>query len=80
MAYLFGSILRAGSFRPDSDVDIAVDGNIGPDYFPLWGALEEALPDYAIDLRELPAEETFNDKVRLIGEKLYECSVSDSTS
>jgi len=62
-AYLFGSILKPGSFRPDSDIDIAIIGGIPEDYFALWHKLTEALPEWNIDLRDLPTNTRFTQRV-----------------
>jgi predicted nucleotidyltransferase len=70
-AYLFGSILRPGAFRPDSDIDIAIEGGSAEDYFALWRDLEEALPHWLIDLRDLPSDTHFTEQVRQRGEKIY---------
>ncbi len=51
--YLFGSILRPGAFQTNSDIDIAIEGGSAEDYFALWRELEEVLPDWFIDLREV---------------------------
>jgi predicted nucleotidyltransferase len=50
--YLFGSILRPGRFRPDSDVDLAVDCEDVEVETPFWRMLEEAL-ERDVDLRPL---------------------------
>lgn len=70
-AYLFGSILRASAFRPDSDIDIAVENCSAEDYFALWHDLEDALPDWPVDLRDLPANTSFTRQVYQTGEKIY---------
>ncbi len=70
-AYLFGSILRPGAFQADSDIDIALEGVSAEDYFALWRELEEALPDWLIDLRDLPLDQHFAKRVRNTGEKIY---------
>jgi len=70
-AYLFGSIVRPGAFRPDSDIDIAIEGGSAEDYFTLWRELEEALPNWFIDLRDLPPNNRFTERVRNTGEKIY---------
>jgi predicted nucleotidyltransferase len=70
-AYLFGSILRTGAFRPDSDIDIAIAGGSAENYFALWHDLEEALPDWDIDLRDLSPDTHFAKHVRKIGRKIY---------
>jgi predicted nucleotidyltransferase len=41
--YLFGSILKPGRFRPDSDVDVAIDCDDLKAETPFWSALEDAL-------------------------------------
>lgn len=48
--HLFGSILRSGRFLPDSDVDVAIEGDDVAVETPFWQALEEALAR-DIDLR-----------------------------
>ncbi len=73
-AYLFGSILQPGSFRSDSDIDIAIEGGTAEDYFALWHELADALPEWFIDLRDLPTDEFFTQKVHLLGKKIYDCS------
>lgn len=70
-AYLFGSILHPGRFRPDSDIDIGVSGATAEEYFALWHALEEAFPEWNIDLRDLPPSTTFTHRVLTTGEKIY---------
>ncbi|MCB0155218.1 MAG: hypothetical protein KDF65_10515 [Anaerolineae bacterium] len=70
-AYFFGSILRAGGFRPDSDIDIAIAGGSAEDYFALWHDLEEALPDWIVDLRDLAPDAHFTAHVRRSGRKIY---------
>lgn len=48
--YLFGSVLRPGRFRPDSDVDVAIDCDCVEAETPFWGTLEDAL-ERNVDLR-----------------------------
>jgi predicted nucleotidyltransferase len=48
--YLFGSILKPGRFRPDSDVDVAIDCDDLKTETPFWSALEDAL-ERNVDLR-----------------------------
>jgi len=79
-AYLFGSLLRPGSFRANSDIDIAVVGLEPPCYSSLWHELEVALPDWFIDLRELPADSPFTTLVKLTGRKIYDCPDTPITS
>ncbi len=69
--YLFGSILRPGAFRADSDVDLAVEGGSAEDYFALWRELQEAIPGWLIDLRDLPSGTLFTHRVHETGEKIY---------
>ncbi len=69
--YLFGSILRLGAFRPDSDVDLAIAGGTAEDYFALWQELQEALPYWLVDLRDLPPGAQFTERVYTTGKRLY---------
>ena len=48
--YLFGSLLQPGRFRPDSDVDLAVDCDDLEAESRLWRALEQEL-ERDVDLR-----------------------------
>ena len=50
-AYLFGSVLRPGSMRSTSDVDVAIEGGLtAEEYFALWRELESAATGWLIDL------------------------------
>ncbi len=71
-AYLFGSVLRPGAFHTHSDIDIAVEGLVPEAYSSLWRDLEAAFPHWFIDLRELPADSSFTELVKLTGQKIYE--------
>ncbi len=71
-AYLFGSVVRPGAFRLDSDVDIAVEGIEAADYFALWRDLEEAMLDWPVDLREFVPGTHFADRVQMEGKLIYE--------
>ena len=79
-AYLFGSVSRQGAFRIESDIDIAVEGVDTPDYFPLWRDLEEAMPGWAVDLRELVPGSDFARRVQERGQLVYERKDSDLES
>jgi predicted nucleotidyltransferase len=70
--YLFGSIIRPGAFRFDSDIDVAVEGTNAEQYFALWRDLEEAAPGWLIDLREINQPSYFADAVKERGELVYE--------
>lgn len=71
--YLFGSILRRGALRRDSDLDIAVEGSLSAEaYFALWRQLEGALSGQTVDLVELDRDLRFADRVRQSGEVIYE--------
>jgi len=48
--YLFGSVVRPGRFRPDSDVDVAIDCEDVEVETPFWRMLEEGL-ERDVDLR-----------------------------
>ena len=69
--YLFGSVLQSGRFRADSDIDLAIEGSTAEDYFALWRDLQEALSDWFIDLRDLPPDTLFTQRVYETGEKIY---------
>jgi predicted nucleotidyltransferase len=71
-AYLFGSVSRRGAFRVDSDVDIAVEGVDATDFFTLWRDLEEAMPDWTVDLRDLVPGSDFARRVQERGRLIYE--------
>jgi predicted nucleotidyltransferase len=71
--YLFGSVLSPGQFRPDSDIDVGVEGELSAaDFFGLWRAIEEDAPGWEIDLVELDrARPQFAERVRSAGELIY---------
>jgi len=72
MVYLFGSILRPGAFHPvHSDIDIAIEGGSAEEYFAFWHELEDSLPDWLVDLRDLPPDTRFKAHVQKLGEKVY---------
>lgn len=80
-AYVFGSALRPGAMRADSDIDIAVEGTLSAEaYFALWRALERAASDWTIDLVELDRDVRFADRVREEGMLIYERPDSDVES
>ena len=67
-AYLFGSTLRPGALRRDSDVDIAIEGELSAeDYFALWRQLEYAVASRPVDLVELKGDLHFAVRVRETG-------------
>lgn len=74
-AYFFGSILRKGNFKRNSDVDIAVEGLSCERYFELWRELEEELK-ITIDLR--PVTEALTQTIALTGQKIYDRKDSNS--
>jgi len=71
-AYLFGSVVRPGAFRRDSDVDVAVEGIGVAEYFALWRDLERAASDWTIDLRDVTRTSLFAERVRATGLLIYE--------
>lgn len=73
--YLFGSVLRPGRFRPDSDVDVAVDCDDVEVETPFWRTLEERL-ERNVDLR--PRLGAIARAVETGGELCYEREVPDS--
>lgn len=64
-AYIFGSLVQPGRFRPDSDVDIAVEQDLAANYFTVLGKLVAAL-GREVDLIEL-SRCHFADKIRQEG-------------
>jgi len=50
---LFGSLAHAAWFTPDSDVDLAVEGLNGRDYWRGWKSVEEILENRPVDLIDL---------------------------
>ncbi len=42
-AYIFGSVVKTGKYRPGSDVDIALSGLNKFDYYAFVGAISELL-------------------------------------
>jgi predicted nucleotidyltransferase len=71
--HLFGSILQPGRFRPDSDIDVAVDCDDIEAETPFWRTLEEAL-EKNVDLR--PRVGAVARAVETSGELCYEREVS----
>ena len=73
-AYLFGSVLLPGQFRPDSDIDVGIEGKLeAEDFFGLWRAIEEGAPGWQVELVELDRTRVpFAGRVRLEGELVYE--------
>ena len=49
---LFGSLAHAAWSTPDSDVDLAVEGLVGEDYWRAWRVLEAIIEDRPVDLIE----------------------------
>ena len=50
---LFGSLAHAAWFAPDSDVDLAVEGLVGEDYWRAWREIETIVRDRPVDLIEV---------------------------
>jgi predicted nucleotidyltransferase len=50
---LFGSLAHVAWFVPDSDVDLAVEGLAGDDYWQAWRLVEEIIGDRPVDLIEI---------------------------
>ncbi len=50
--YLFGSLVQLGRFRPDSDIDVAVECDTLESESAFWRALEQELKR-AVDVRPL---------------------------
>ena len=73
--YLFGSLLQPGQFRPDSDVDVAIDCDDVEVETPFWRTLEDAL-ERDVDLR--PRIGAIARAVEEGGELCYERQASGS--
>jgi predicted nucleotidyltransferase len=58
---LFGSLAHASWFRPDSDVDLAVEGIPAGDYWEAWREVERTIRDRPVDLVDL---ETASESLR----------------
>lgn len=50
---LFGSLAHEAWFVPDSDVDLAVEGLAGDDYWAAWRLVEEVIGDRPVDFIEI---------------------------
>jgi len=70
--YLFGSVTMDGHFSSHSDIDVAVEGTNIEQYFSLWHELDDALPAWFIDLRDISTPSHFADTVRQTGELIYD--------
>jgi len=69
-AYIFGSIIKEGKFRENSDIDIALEGKVKEDYFLIWSELEEKLNE-GVDLRILDSGVT-SQIIKKEGKLIYE--------
>lgn len=52
---LFGSLALGAGFSPHSDVDLAVEGLTGDDYWDAWRAVEDIITDWPVDLVDIEA-------------------------
>lgn len=67
--YLFGSLVQAGRFRTDSDIDVAVESKSVEAESAFWRALEQAL-QRDVDVRPLVG--AISEAVARYGEWVYE--------
>jgi len=68
---LFGSLAHAAWFASDGDVDIAVEGLAGKNYWQAWGMLEEIIGDRPVDLIEIEtAKESLRQAIQRYGVEL----------
>lgn len=67
--YLFGSLVQAGRFRPDSDIDVALECDTVETESAFWQALEREL-ERDIDVRPLTG--AISEAVTYRGEQVYE--------
>ena len=51
---LFGSLVRGGRWwGPSSDIDLAVDGLEGREYWDAWRLVEDMIPDRTVDFVDI---------------------------
>lgn len=50
---LFGSLARHYDFHPDSDIDLAVEGLQGSQYWEVWRIAEEYFPSHEVEVVEI---------------------------
>ena len=55
---LFGSLAHEGWFASDSDVDLAVEGIHGDDYWNAWSIAEDIIKDRSVDFIEIESSGT----------------------
>ena len=68
---LFGSLARTESFYPQSDVDLAVEGLTGDDYWEAWRVVEEIIVDRPVDLVDVEtASRSVLDAIQRYGTEL----------
>ena len=63
----FGSLAHPAWFRPDSDVDLAVEGLDPRDYWQAWRMVEEIIGDRTGDLVEEAAGESLRQAIERDG-------------
>lgn len=63
---LFGSLARQADFQPDSDIDLAVEGLHGSQYWEVWRVAEEYFPERQVEVVEI---ETASQTMRQMIEK-----------
>ena len=51
--FLVGSLVQEACFSAHSDVDLAVEGLSGDEYWDAWRMLEEMIPDRPVDLIDM---------------------------
>jgi predicted nucleotidyltransferase len=77
-AFLFGSITRPGAMRRDSDIDVAVEGDLtAEEYFALWRDLDREIPGWQVEVVELD-KTYFAERVQKTGEMVYEAPNSNA--
>lgn len=55
---LFGSLAHAAWFTPDTDVDLAVEGLTGSNYWQAWKVVEDIIVDRPVDLIDMDTART----------------------
>ena len=68
---VFGSLVKAEWFGPDSDVDLAVEGLAPEDFWEAWRVAEEIIAERPVDLVEIEtAKESVSQAIHRYGVEL----------
>lgn len=68
---VFGSLAHGAWFSPRSDIDLAVEGLAGEEFWRAWSAVEQVTPGFQVDLVDLTkAPERLRERIREHGREL----------